>query len=74
MANARYDEASLAKYGFLAGVAMLVAGALGHAALPVLVGPLPGWENALLTDLEVLGILVGFVSVFGFGVFLPLTR
>ncbi|MEF8773143.1 MAG: hypothetical protein V5A23_00685 [Halobacteriales archaeon] len=74
MANARYDEAALAKYGFVAGVAMIVAGALGHSTLPVLVGPLPGWESALLTDLEVLGVLVGVFSVFGFGIFLPLTR
>ncbi|WP_313693296.1 hypothetical protein [Halorarum halobium] len=35
---------------------------------------LPGWETTLLTDLEYLSILGVVISVFVFGIFLPLTE
>lgn len=69
-----FDYAYLAKTGFLLGLALFAIGGggglLGHAFFE----PLPAWESTLFLDLEVLGVLVGFVSPFLFGVFLPLTE
>lgn len=62
------DYPSLAKGGFALGVALFLAGALGQAAL----GQLPQWEQTLLFDLEIIGLLVGFFSPFVFGIALPL--
>jgi hypothetical protein len=67
-----FDYADYAKWGSLLGAAMLVVGVLGHVALPVVTGPLPGWEATLFTDLEAVGILLAVVSVFGFGIAAPL--
>lgn len=68
------DYGRLTKYGFALGVALFVCGAAGSAIGPAVAGPLPGWERTLLVDGEVAGILVAFVSVFGFGIVLPLTE
>lgn len=68
------DYPRLAKRGFLLGLALLFVGAGGEALLPALVGPLPGWERALLLDVEILGLLVGFFSPLVFGIALPLTE
>mgnify|MGYP000188678963 CR=1 FL=1 len=35
---------------------------------------LPPWEHALLVDLELFGVVGAFLSVFVFGVALPLTE
>ena len=74
MTTAGYNEAALTKYGFLTGVGLLVIGTLGETLLPVFTGPLPDWENVLFTDFMILGIVVAMVSVFVFGIYLPLTR
>ena len=66
------DHATLAKRGFLLGVSLFALGALGELAGPALVGPLPGWGNMLLTDMEALGILLGLFSPLVFGIVLPL--
>jgi hydrogenase/urease accessory protein HupE len=66
------DYAAMLKRGFLGGVALFVIGALGGKIAPMLLGPLPGWEQTLFFDLEVLGILVAFVSPLVFGLVLPL--
>lgn len=68
------DYPRLTKTGFLLGVSLVVIGALGEIAGPMLVGPLPGWEDALFTDMEAIGILVALLSPFVFGVFMPLTE
>jgi len=34
----------------------------------------PDWERALLFDIELLGILIGLLSPFVFGILLPLTE
>lgn len=68
------DYPMLAKRGFLLGLTMLLVGAAGEAFLPTLVGPLPAWEHALLLDVEILGLLVGFFSPLVFGIVLPLTE
>lgn len=70
----RLDYATYTKRGFALGVALLVMGVLGSAIVPDLAGPLPGWERTILFDCMWMGILIGFCSVFGFGVVLPLTE
>jgi hypothetical protein len=66
------DYARLAKGGFLLGLGMLLVGALGELIGHVVFGGLPGWEDTLFFDLEVLGVLLALVSPFLFGIFLPL--
>ena len=64
----------LAKAGFLLGLGLFVMGAggefIGHAYFQ----ELPMWEEMLFFDLEVVGLLIAFVSPFVFGIFLPLTE
>lgn len=67
------DYAAYAKRGFLLGLGLFLLGALGAALGPNVVGQLPGWERTALFDSMVIGIGLGFFSVFGFGIFLPLT-
>lgn len=62
----------LAKWGFVIGALLFVVGAGGEVLAPVLIGPIPAWEQRLLFDLEAIGLLVGFFSPFIFGVMLPL--
>jgi len=69
-----YDYPKLAKGGFLVGVGMLLVGVLGEFVGHAVLGSLPGWEEQLFFDLEVLGILVGLITPFVFGVFMPLTE
>jgi len=68
------DYPTWTKRGFLLGVGLFLVGALGEAFLPAVVGPLPGWEQTLLLDLEILGVLLGLCSPFVFGILLPLTE
>lgn len=68
------DYPTMAKRGFLVGLALFLVGALGGLAGPAVAGPLPQWEATLLFDLEVIGLLVGFFSPMLFGVALPLTE
>lgn len=67
------DYASYAKRGFLLGIALIAIGIVGSTMAPSVAGPLPGWEQTVLFDTIWFGAAVGFVSVFGFGIFLPLT-
>lgn len=76
-AMGRYGDLNYAwftKYGFLTGAALFVLGGVGSAVLPSVVGSVPAWERTVLLDMEVFGIVLGFVSVFVFGVALPLTE
>jgi hypothetical protein len=68
------DTERLTKGGVLLGLAMFALGAGGELVGHALYGTLPGWENALLFDAEVLGILVAVLSVFVFGIVVPLTE
>ena len=68
------DYADWTKRGFLLGVGLLALGALGELLGHAFFGPLPAWEDTLFTSAEVVGILVGFFSVWVFGVILPLTE
>lgn len=71
--NSGLDYGAYTKRGFFLGLALLVVGALGEALLPSVTGPLPGWEETLFFYCMTGGVLIGFVAVFGFGIFLPLT-
>lgn len=62
---------SFAKFGTLASLALVLAGGAGAA---VGSGSLPAWEIALLTDLEILGVLGLLICPFVFGILLPLTE
>jgi len=68
------DYASWTRNSFLLGVALLAIGAVGHLLGPALLGPLPEWEATLLLDLEILGVLIGLIAPFTFGIVLPLTE
>ncbi|WP_158855315.1 hypothetical protein [Halorhabdus sp. CUG00001] len=65
---------SLARRGFILGAALFLIGGLGHVVGPAIVGSLPGWEAALLLDLEIAGILIGLFAPLIFGIVLPLTE
>jgi len=68
------DHATMAKRGFLLGVGLFVVGALGETVGQAVAGPLPGWEQLLLTNMEAFGILIGLLSPLVFGIVLPLTE
>lgn len=68
------DYASMARSGFLLGVALLALGAGGEVLGRMVFGTLPEWEHTLFLYSEGLGVLVGLFSVIVFGIFLPLTE
>ena len=68
------DYALLAKAGFLLGLGLFAIGLGGELVGHTYFGTLPTWEETLLFDLEVIGLIVGFFSPFVFGIFLPLTE
>ncbi|MHB9285509.1 hypothetical protein ACKVMT_00540 [Halobacteriales archaeon Cl-PHB] len=68
------DYPTWTKGGFLLGLGLFLAGALGEAVGPAVFGPLPGWEQTLLLDLEIVGVLVGLLAPLVFGIVLPLTE
>lgn len=67
-------HAKRAKQGFLVGVVLFAVGALGEMVGHAVFGGLPGWEQALLFDAEVVGILVALIVPLVFGIVLPLTE
>ncbi|WP_306058328.1 DUF7860 family protein [Natronococcus wangiae] len=73
----RYGDlnyAFLTKAGFLFGLGLLTLGAGGEILGHVFYGEIPTWENTLFTYAEGIGFLIGFSSIWIFGVFLPLTE
>ena len=68
------DYPALTKGGFLLGLGLLVLGAAGELLGHMFVGQLPGWEHTLFTFAEGGGLIIGFFSVWIFGVILPLTE
>ncbi|GAB3685473.1 hypothetical protein GCM10028857_16040 [Salinarchaeum chitinilyticum] len=66
------DYARLAKGGFLLGAGLFVVGALGELIGHAVFGSLPAWEATLFFDMVVLGVVIGLLSPFVFGIFLPL--
>jgi hypothetical protein len=59
---------------FLAGVALLLAGAAGEFAIAETQQNVPGWVNSLLVDLEILGVLIALMLPIVFAIVLPLTE
>lgn len=68
------DSVSLTKRGFALGLALFLVGAGGELVGHGLLGGIPAWEDTLLFEMEMLGILVAFLSVAVFGVVVPLTE
>lgn len=68
---ANLDYPALAKYGTLASLALLLAGAAGTT---LGAGQLPSWELTVLLDLEIIGVLGIVVCPFLFGIALPLVE
>ena len=68
------EYATLTKRGLRLGVGLFAIGALGELGLAAAGVSVPDWERALLFDLELVGILIGLLSPFVFGVLLPLTE
>jgi hypothetical protein len=68
------DYATLTKRCFLLGLGLFVIGALGGTAAGATGGQVPAWEQTLFFDLELVGLLIAFVSPFLFGIVLPLTE
>ncbi|MFB6096841.1 MAG: hypothetical protein ABEJ74_05590 [Haloferacaceae archaeon] len=63
----------LTKRSFLFGLALFVVGAFGQIGLHAVGLSVPGWEQSLLFDAEVIGVIVALLSPFVFGILLPLT-
>lgn len=68
------DYPTVTKRVFFAGVALFVIGALGELVGHAYFAPMPAWEETLLFDAEVLGILLALVGTFVVGILLPLTE
>lgn len=68
------DYPKLTKRGVFLGLALFGIGALGEVAVHVLGIGLPGWEQMLLFDAEVVGVLLMLLVPFVFGILLPLTE
>lgn len=70
----KLDYPQLTKQSFLLGIGLFALGGLGELFGHAYLAPLPGWEQTLLFDAEVLGLLVAFFSPIVFGILLPLTE
>jgi hydrogenase/urease accessory protein HupE len=68
------NHAKRAKQGFLLGLGLFAIGAFGEILGHSLYTELPGWEQTLLFDTLVLGILIALLAPLIFGVVLPLTE
>lgn len=68
------DYAKRAKQGFAVGAALFVVGVLGEAVGHAVPGSLAGWQQTLLFDAEVLGVLIGLLVPLVFGIVLPLVE
>lgn len=67
------EYARYARAGFLLGLGLFVIGGLG--ALVIAPRPsTPAWEVTLFVDMEIAGVLIGFLAPLVFGVVLPLTE
>lgn len=68
------DYQRVTKLGFLASIAVFAVGAGGHLSAAAMHASLPAWEDALFTDLEILGTLGALLVPLFFGIVLPLTE
>ncbi|SHG41706.1 DUF7860 family protein [Halobaculum gomorrense] len=73
----RYGDVNypkLTKLSVLAFFALFVVTARLNAWLSMTGTAVPAWEEVLLVDIELLSVIGVFLSVFVFGVLLPLTE
>ena len=68
------NYAKTAKTGFLVGVGLFAAGAVGEFAGHSLVSSLPETVGSALFAMEVLGVVIGFFAPIVFGAVLPLAE
>lgn len=68
------DYPTLAKRGVVVGLSLLAIGLGTEFITHALHYQLPAWENTLLFDVSVLGLLVFLFSPLVFGIVLPLTE
>lgn len=68
------DYPTVTKRAFLLGVALFLVGAVGELVGHAVFGTLPGWEETLLLNAEILGVLVALLAPVVFGIVLPLTE
>jgi hypothetical protein len=66
------DHAKRAKQGFLLGAGLFALGALGELVGHALYAELPGWEQALFFNAEVVGVLLALFAPLVFAGVLPL--
>lgn len=68
------DYPKLTKRGFLVGLTLFAIGFLGEIVIHSFGVSVPGWEEALLIDIEALGVVIVLFAPLIFGVLLPLTE
>lgn len=68
------DYPKLTRTGFLLGLALITIGLGTELVAHSLHYQLPAWEETLLFDMGVIGILLFLLSPLVFGVVLPLTE
>lgn len=68
------DYSVWTKRSFPFGVGLFALAAVIELAAHAYLGSLPGWEETLLLDAEIVGVLVALLSPFVFGIVLPLTE
>jgi hydrogenase/urease accessory protein HupE len=68
------DYAKRAKQGFLLGAGLFAFGALGELLGHVLYTELPGWEQALFFNAELVGVLLALFAPLVFAGVLPLVE
>lgn len=68
------DYPTVTKRAFLLGVGLFLVGAVGEIVGHAVFGPLPGWEQTLLLNAEIVGVLIAVVAPIVFGIVLPLTE
>lgn len=68
------DYGQSTKLGVGAGAALFAFGVIGQLVAPRLQASVPEWELSLFVWLSVGGILIALLSVFVFGVAMPLVE
>lgn len=68
------DNTRLTKVSFLLGVGMFVGAELGEFGLRTAGMSIPPWEHTLFLTMAGVGIVIGLLSPFVFGILLGLTE
>lgn len=68
------DYSRATKRAFAVGAVLFAFGLIGDLYLRTTGAAVPAWEQTLLVDAEMLGVLVMLLAPFVFGIVLPLTE